>query len=1486
MPGPDALDRFHPVARAWFARRYGAPSPPQVLGWPHIAEGRHVLITAPTGSGKTLAAFFKCLDALWQDAAAGRELSGVQVLYVSPLKALNADIERNLREPLAGVQGYAAAAGVTLPRLEVAVRTGDTPAQERARMVRRPPHVLITTPESLYLILTSARAREMLRTVRYAIVDEIHAMLDSKRGTHLAVSLERLEELCHMPPVRIGLTATVRPLERAARFLGGQDADGRPRPVAVADAGLRKEMDLLVEVPVEEMGSLPDGSIWPALYDRLLELVRSHRSTLIFVNFRRSAERTAARLNELAGAEIAQTHHGSLSKEQRRAVEERLKAGDLPCLVATASLELGIDVGAIDLVVQVESPKGIARGLQRVGRAGHLLGAASKGRILPKYRTDLLEAAAAARAMRSGRVEAARVPQNCLDVLAQQVAAMAAADDWAVDRLLAVLRRAYPYRGLSRRQLEGVLGMLAGRYATETFAELRPRLTWDAINGEVRARPGLRILATRSGGTIPDRGLYSVMLQGAGRVKLGEVDEEFAFERRVGDTFVLGTSTWRIQAITHDTLEVTPAPGAPAMVPFWRAEAPGRPLELGRAVGQLSRELAGRLEDPGVLDWLQAECALDGRAAANLRAFLWETQEHLGEVPSDHTLVLEWWRDEVGAVRLMLHSPYGLPVHAALGLALRRKLLQALGSEPEVTWGDDGVLFRLPPLEGGPPVELIRSLGPGEAEDLLLHELGASALLGAHFRMAAELALLLPRHGRGERRTPLWLQRLKAKDLLDAVRRHADFPILLEAYRDVLQNRLDLDGMKELLGDLQSGAIRLHTVEVHTPSASASGLMFYFTAFYLYEGDQPRAERAAAALSLERSLLLELLGAGAGLRKLLEPAAIAEVDGRLQHTSEGRRARSADELHDLLLRLGDLCAAETAARCDGDAGAMLAGLAAAGRALEAQAGSGRRWIAAEDRSLYAAAGGDGAPAETAADIILRRFARTRGPFTLEQAAGRYGWDPDWVRRRLAVLEAEGRVAAGGFTPGGSSLEWCDLEVLERIRRRSLAILRRQVDPVEPAEYARFLWEWQGCGGAGSGPVALRRALRQLQGLYLPAAQWEREVLPRRVTGYQPSWLDQLLAGGELLWAADGDRIAFFSAEDMPALAAPPGDPAGRAAALSADAGHVLEALRRRGAAFLGPLALTASGVAGAALTPARTLAALWELVGAGLATNDTFAPLRELLRRSGGRLPGARAAGKSAGATPRELLMSRGRRAAEAAVTAAVAGGTGRWSLLPWAWDDPLPASEGRAAAWVNLLLDRYGVLGREMAVAEAGAPPWGQLLPLLRQMELQGRVRQGYFIAGLSGMQFARPDAVERLRAARRGDAPEWDLRPGLEPANPYGPVLPLPAPAEGRWRYTRVAGTYLVLRGGEPALAVEGFGRRLVPLMPLGEDDLLAAAGMLHRLLRPVGRERPVRRVEVEWWADRPAAEAPVAQALLAAGFEPGYRRLVLYPGRSGGA
>src|SRR4051794_21986379 len=1071
------LSVFSPRTREWFTQAFTGPTAAQEQAWPAIASGEHVLVSAPTGSGKTLAAFLYGLDRL----SATEERGKTRLVYVSPLKALSYDIERNLRVPLRGIaQGTAGEAGGLI---KVAIRTGDTPQRDRAQMLREPPDVLITTPESLYLMLTS-RAREFLVDAEQVVVDEIHAVAATKRGAHLALTLERLEALAERPVQRIGLSATQNPLEEIGRFLVGPG-----RACRIVDTGVRKELDLKIHVPVESMvepdqgenldplagGEATRKSIWPAIYPELLKLVEEHRSTIIFVNNRRGAERLAIRLNELAERDIARAHHGSLAREERLVVEEMLKAGELPCLVATSSLELGIDMGAVDLVLQVESPKSVSSGLQRIGRAGHSVGDVSKGRIFPKFRGDLLECAVVAKRMREAAIEPTVVPRNPLDVLSQHIvgAAAVAEDGLSVDELYALVTRTYPYGELPRALFESVLDMLDGRYPSSDFADLRPRIVWDRLAGVIRPRKGARQLAITNAGTIPDRGLFAVTLPDGRRV--GELDEEMVYEARAGQTFLLGASTWRIEEIGRDRVVVTPAPGVPGAVPFWKGDTVGRPKELGEAVGAFAR---WAVDQPAEV--LERDYDLDALAAKNLVEFLREQQAATRVVPSDRTIVVERFRDEIGDWRLCVLSPYGGRVHAAWGLALSARIREQFGLESDAIWSDDGIIVHLPDADEPPGADLVM-VEPDELEDLVVTELSSSALFGARFRENAGRALLIPRAYPGKR-TPLWQQRLKSQSLLEVARRYADFPIVLETYRECLRDVLDLPGLEELLRRLHRRDLSL--VEVETPTASpfASSLLFDYVATYMYEGDTPNAERRAAALSLDRELLRELLGQEE-LRDLIDPAALESVEADLQHRSDRTRAGNRDELADVLRRLGDLTVAEAGERVIAglDAETMLLELARERRAIRVRMAGEERWIAADDAGLYRDALGvvppGGLPEAFTADVpdalrrLTARYAATHGPFTTAELQGRYKVDPSSALREL---EAAGELVRGELRPGGSEREWCDPEVLRRLRRASLAVLRKEVEAVEQRALAAFLPSWQGVdrhppAGAGVDP---------------------------------------------------------------------------------------------------------------------------------------------------------------------------------------------------------------------------------------------------------------------------------------------------------------------------------------------------------------------------------------------------------------------------------
>jgi len=1594
-----ALSGFHEPVRAWFAASFETPTRAQELAWPAIQQGESSLILAPTGSGKTLAAFLAAIDRVMFSPVPDKK-ERCRVLYLSPLKALAVDVERNLRAPLVGVSRYAERMGADFHLPEVAIRTGDTPMRERAQFARHPSDILITTPESLFLLLTS-NAREALRSVRWVIIDEIHAMVGTKRGAHLALSLERLEELCGCPLLRIGLSATVRPVDEAARFLGGFTAaevlaassvesralspesddreaslldtadieldgsqhptpehlnarHGEPRPVTLVDAGKRKELNLTVEVPVEDMAKLgevidiPSGpaaqgevrtSIWPAIHPMILDLIRKHRSTLIFVNSRRLAERLAAALNELAGEEIVRAHHGSIAREQRMLIEDALKAGQLPAMVATSSLELGIDMGAIDLVIQVEAPPSVASGLQRIGRAGHQIGVPSEGVIIPKYRGDLLACATLTARMRSGDVEAIHYPRNPLDVLAQQIVAMVGMEEWHVDDLERVVRRAAPFADLSHGALESVLDMLSGRYPSDEFAELRPRITWDRLGGTLRAREGARKVAVANSGTIPDRGLYGVFLvggeetRGRGSARVGELDEEMVFETHVGETFVLGASTWRVEEITHDRVLVSPAAGMPGKMPFWHGDSATRPLEFGRAIGALTRKLqeflteGGKLSgtpsplpalgagpEPGV-QYLQERHDLTEGAARNLLQYLRDQLEATGTLPNDRTLVVERYMDEMGDWRICILSPFGGKVHGPWAMAIGALIRERTDLEMDIVWTDDGIVVRLPETDEPPPVEAVIP-DPDEVEDLVIRQLAVggggvrasgtssvpTALFASRFREAAARALLLPRKHPGQR-APLWQQRKRAADLLHATAQYGSFPIILEAYRECLRDVFDIPALVQLLREIRRREVRTVAVTTKVPSPFAASLMFNYVTNFMYEGDAPMAERRAQALLIDQSRLRDLLGE-VDLRELLDPDALETLELELQHLAPERKARHADALHDLLIRLGDLSREELVARCarpqiqsaiestpeHPTADMWIAQLERERRAVLLTIGGEPRYVAVEDVGRYRDALGipppPGLPAaflehvRTPLGDLVARYARTHGPFTVGTLAARLGLGVAPVTTVLQGMEASGRVIQGEFRPGAAGQEWCDNGVLRQLRQRSLARLRHEVEPVEPATLGRFYVDWQGLSTRRRGPDALVEVIEQLQGAAIPASEWEARVLPARIEGYDPHDLDMLTASGAVIWTGvesigehDG-RVALYLTEHAGLLArrqhpAAPDGPLHR---------RIRDYLAQRGASFFAQILQACGGG-----LQQEVIDALWDLVWSGEVTNDTLQPLRAFTapRRTTKRLTGYGGRGlRTRALFPPEV--------------------GGRWSLV----SSFLFGSESeteRLTARTRQLLERHGVLTREAAHAEGLEGGFSAIYPILKALEDAGKVRRGYFVAGRGATQFALPVALDRLRALREPpEEPIAHVLAATDPANPYGTALPWPGSSElqasgselgeaepdlaaprskrgtlnsepsARRRASRSAGAQVILVDGALAGWMGRGERNLIAFLDQVPDRSprevadVVARGLADQVGR--GGRRAVFVKEVN---GRPAQESVLGPALLEAGF-----------------
>ncbi|WP_300013777.1 ATP-dependent helicase [Pseudonocardia sp.] len=1502
------LAGFSAATRDWFTGAFAAPTAAQEGAWAAARAGRHALVVAPTGSGKTLAAFLWALDRLAATPVPQDPRQRCRVLYVSPLKALAVDVQRNLRSPLAGIRQASQRLGLPVPEITVGMRTGDTPADERRLFMRTPPDVLVTTPESLFLILTSA-ARESLRGVQTVVLDEVHAVAGTKRGAHLALSLERLDELLERPAQRIGLSATVRPIDEVSAFLAGA------RPVEIVQPPIPKTIEVTVEVPVPDLAALDERpapgssdeevigsaagtaqrpSIWPAVERRLLELVREHRSTIVFSNSRRLAERLTAKLNELAAEEsedaadldefpaeavgqsgigsgappvVAKAHHGSMSREQRTLVEEELKAGLLPCVVATSSLELGIDMGAVDLVVQVEAPPSVASGLQRVGRAGHQVGAISTGVVFPKFRGDLVSCAVVAERMTVGAIESMRYPRNPLDVLAQQVVAMVALEPWALPDLARVVRRAAPFAALPESALHSVLDMLAGRYPSEEFGELRARITWDRVTDTLAGRPGAQRLAVTSGGTIPDRGLFTVMTpggaDGAGS-RVGELDEEMVYESRVGDTFLLGTSSWRVEDITHDRVIVTPAPGVPARMPFWKGESIGRPLELGRAVGAFVREMSA-LPDTAARE--RAAAGLDAWAIDNLVAYLHEQREATRHVPSDRTILVERFRDELGDWRLVVHSPFGRQVNGPWALAIAARMRERRGVECQASGADDGIVLRLPDAVDDSGNEVVPTaedvlLDPGEVEQIVVAELGGSSLYASRFRECAARSLLLPRRD-PKRRSPLWQQRQRSAQLLAVAGRYEQFPVTLEAMRECVQDVYDLPGLRGLMAEVQARTVRVVEVNTPAPSPFARSLLFGYVGMFLYEADAPLAERRAAALALDSTLLAELLGSEA-IRELLDPEVLAEVEASLQRLAPDRHARDAEGAADLLRFLGDLTTSEATAR--GVAPEWLASLESARRVIRVRMGNEERWLAVEDagrvRDALGAALPVGVPeaftepvADPLGDLVLR-YARTHGPFAAADCAVRFGLGVAVVAGVLDRLVGSGRVARGELRPGADGIEYCDAEVLRRLRRASLARLRAEVEPVEQRALGRFLPAWQGVQtGAGGGRRGrMRRApaaedvlgvVEQLAGAPLPASALESLILPARLPGYTPALLDELTAAGEVTWTgcgplAGGDGWLAIAPADVADLLLPEpetdvaGTPLHRA--LLAALGRPDPALPPTGggALFFRELADRAGRVLVDAGEPGpgddATVAAIWDLVWAGLLSNDTLGPLRARLGGGSGGRGGAHRTRRTA-SRGRYAQLRAGRPAMPSRGGPPSVGG--RWALAVDREPDPTRRAHARAEAF----LERHGVLTRGALGTERVTGGFAAVYRVLRAMEDSGRARRGYVVEGLGAAQFAVPGAIDRLRAMSR---PDGSPDPGehgaagelsrvvlaaADPAQPYGAALSWPGTVgDTKHRPGRKAGALVVLVEGAPALYVERGGRSLLSFT--AERAELAAA------------------------------------------------------------
>lgn len=1522
--GSGALSQFLPAVQDWFTQEIGEPSPPQTQAWPHIVNGENVLIHAPTGSGKTLAAFLASINRLFSTVKAGQKRTGVETLYISPLKALNNDIERNLRQPLSGIRETAAKAAAELPEIVAEVRTGDTPQSARARMVRTPPHILITTPESLYLILTSPQARKILQTVKTVIVDEIHSLSGTKRGVHLSLSLERLEQLSPNFQ-RIGLSATQKPLEEVARFLGGQhvqeEASGtvasEPRPVTIVDAQFEKRLEVeVVGMPDREIGETMD-SVWPKVIPSVLRDIEANRTTLVFSNSRRQAEQATDRLNSQFHAEQNSekpeplqvkgewldareptegdgpffAHHGSISDETRHVLEEALKAGELSALVGTSSLELGIDIGTVDLVVQLQSPKTVTQGLQRVGRSGHRVGETSRYKIYATHEEDLLESAVVARGMMNGDVEEVYTPQNALDVLSQQVVAAVAVDDWKADDLFRVFRGAYPYHALERASFDAVLKLVSGKYPRHVFNTLRARVNWDEASGMLRALPGTRMHAVDNGGAIVDRGAFPVYLPDR-KTRIGELDEEFVYESRAGDAFVLGSQVWRASDIDDDRVIVEPAPGAAPRMPFWRGEFPWRPMQLSNRLAQFKAEVAMRLEPfvdeesdpPEVRDWLQKEYLCDEPAARQIINYVRRQVRSTGSIASDRSLLIETYNDSVGDRRIVVHSSFGGKVNGPWSVALSAVIKERTGVEPEVEVNDDGIMFRMPGADEEFPEDLLTALTPEQTRERILAGLTDSALFGALFRQNAQRALLLPGIRRG-RRTPFWLQRLRSKDLLAVSRAFPDFPVMLETFRDCLEDAMDLPGLMQVLERLQSGEIEVIRHSSSAPSPVARALSYALEAWYMYQWDAPKAERSLQQLGMDRNQLAALMR-NPEFAGTLRQETFDEVDGQVAHTAPGRRARSATELAQLLEDIGDLTGEEVRARSDGDADEWLTRLKDESRIAEIKLVSGPSWVSNSQVSEYeavAAISSEPSPADRESlRNVLRRFMGRSGTATETEIADRYGIPAKLLAEELEAMAADDELAWGYFTAEASEREWAVRQNLERIQARTLSILRSEVRPSSPLRYQAEVLHLQRLtpDRKPAGSDGLKTVLEQMRGVALSPTDWTSQVLSVRVSGFTTSLLDQLLRSGDFIPVSVGEegdpkrlvslvpRVAgrLYLNEDVLERA---GQPVDRKTGFVA---RVMDFITEQGSATSSDLRS-----AFADLRISQLKSALSSLVKSGRLTTDSWIAFSDALRDEVSAETISTQTAHRATNRPSARTRTVARRQATRRMREITGGlpddanwfALNRFSVMGHEPDD-FAVANARAEA----MLGRHGVVSRHILDSEGNGWNWPQLINAMSLMELRGSVRRGYFVVGLPGVQFALPESVERLRSGHRGGKDGFTV----VSASDFGYVLNQSlidaAETDGSLLsgLTRISSNHVVFKGEQAVLRSESSGERLIPAAAVDRSELSAAIRALRDHLVPSTGSYG-NRITVRSWAGQDLIGSEGEELLEEAGFRRDY-------------
>ena len=1504
---PNVLDRvgFHPIIKNWFKDRFTFPSPPQQAGWPSIAAGNHTLILAPTGSGKTLAAFLWCIDELLRQSLQGGShrfetgLGCIHTLYISPLKALNNDIYHNLKAPLKEIRRLAAGSNLELPHIRVAVRTGDTPSHVRRSMLRSPPHILITTPESLYLLLGTERGRDLFRDLKYVIVDEIHAISGNKRGVHLSLSLERLMTLCRTEPVRIGLSATQKPLDRIAAFLGGQRYNGSmtkavPRPVRIIDCGQRQDIDLKVLTPVKSFGELPESSIWQPVYRSLYDLIRAHKTTLVFVGMRAQTEKIARALNQLhhritgdPQTELALAHHGSISREARYDIEARLKAGKIPAVIATASLELGIDIGSIDLVVQLEAPRNVSGALQRVGRSGHLLSATRKGRIIVLYPADLDDAVAIVSCMVAADIEETGIPENALDVLAQQIVAEVAVKTWQYEDLFQLVRQSYCYRDLPRSAFKSVVEMLSGKFADVPLQALSARLNWDRVNNQLIARRGSRLAAVMNGGTIPDRGYYGVYLENA-NVRLGEVEEEFAFESRVGEVFFLGNSEWLIKKIQQDRIIVSPVAAINPRAPFWKGGILHRGYSTSLKIGQFRRQLLQKLDRNQAETWLLQECAADEYTASNLVDYFVRQRAKGRLIATDKQVVAELSVDKGGQPLLILHAPFGARVNGAWAIALAAALEKHYHTQFQYSFDDDGILIRLPDTTEPPPMDRLFKLSVRKIEAYLIEALPRSPVFQVHFRYNAARSLMLPRSHPGQR-VPLWLQRLRASDLLQAVSSYREFPIVIETYRECLQDVFDLAALKMIVGRIIRGQIRVDLVKTPAPSPMAAGILFKFVSVYLYEADQSRRPREGLSVSSE---ILDPMLDSSRLPAILNAELVRQAERRWQHLEPHFQAVTAEELFSILEKLGPMDEENLARRCKVDPVPLLQELKQADRIVSADrlppTKPGRIWQLNEKKTTTV-----GEDDRTGILQAVQRYLESRGPVDSDTIQTDLELPHDLIAEALSRLLAQKQVICGRLIEGLDGTQWCDRHNFAQLYR--MAIGRRRVvqNPADRTVFMRFLLQWHHIAGPAQ---PLLEVIGRYRGYRFPFHFFEREVLSSRYReATAATYKDRLaelearITNGEIIACGGrsgdaGRNYVEFRMRGEGRMFTAPEELLGRAENLSPLGRTAFEFLRENGASYGMDLE------SGTGLTYPRLQRALQELVANGLASCENYhcflsifqAALKpEKTHAAGlpldGRAPHGFSKRRFSGHFKSEI-RNRLRQKNQFE--------DGRWFLTTSFGALGKPADANQRVEWqARLLLERYGVLVKEWYRREQGLLPWYPIFQVLKRLEWQGEIRRGYFVAGLSGVQFALPAAVELL-AKINNEPADGDEKPvllsSLDPALPFGAGIDWNGNSRpGKpVKVIRSAANHLVLESGRIVMVCENFFQRLTVLSELSSQRWQLVAAMLSEYLKMPPPVKPVNRIEIHEINSLPAAVSPIADQLMEFGFEKDGDTLVLWP------